>query len=83
MKIAGRDAGTSCIVIDVLDEQHVLIDGQSRRRKCNIAHLEPKDKVLKVKKNASNKEVVAVLAKEGIECKEKPAQKKEKKPSAK
>ena len=55
-----------------------MIDGQTRRKKCNIAHLEPKDKVLKLKKNASNKEVCSALKKEKIECKEKTDKKKPK-----
>jgi len=83
VKIAGRDAGKSCVVVDVMDEQYVLVDGQTRRRKCNISHLEPTEKLLKVKKNASNKEVCSVLKKEGIDCKEKSSSKKEKKTAPK
>lgn len=82
VKIAGRDAGKSSAVVDVIDEQYVLIDGQTRRRKVSIAHIEPTDKVVKLKKGASNKEVVAALNKEGIECKEK-TEKKEKAKSEK
>jgi large subunit ribosomal protein L14e len=78
VKIAGRDAGKKCLVIDTESEQLVMIDGQTRRRKCNIAHLEPTDKVLKIKKNASNKDVCAALKDEGIECKEKVTEKKQK-----
>jgi large subunit ribosomal protein L14e len=78
VKIAGRDAGRKCLVIETVDEQLVMIDGQTRRRKCNIAHLEPTEKVLKIKKNASNKEVCEALKEEGIECKEKAEEKKQK-----
>lgn len=84
VKIAGRDAGKKCVIIDVLDENYVLIDGQTRRRKCNLGHLEPLDKIVKIAKGASNKDVVAELKKEKIECeekKEKPA--KEQKPRQK
>jgi large subunit ribosomal protein L14e len=70
LKIAGRDANKKCLIVNVIDEQFVMIDGQTRRRKCNIIHLEPLDKVIKIKKDASNKDVVAALVKEGIECKE-------------
>ena len=66
LKIAGRDGGNFCVVVDVVDDTNVLIDGNVRRRKCNIAHLEPIDKQLKVKKNASTSEVQKALEKEGI-----------------
>jgi len=71
LKIAGRDAGLKCIVIDKLNDNYVLIDGQTRRRKCNVKHLEPLDKVLKVSKGASHEDVVKELKKQGIEIKEK------------
>ena len=54
IKIAGRDARHKCVVVDIVDKTHVLIDGDVRRRKCNIAHLEPLDKVIKIKKGASH-----------------------------
>ncbi|MBT4858630.1 50S ribosomal protein L14e [archaeon] len=67
VKIAGRDARLKCVIIDVIDDTFVMIDGQTRRRKCNKIHIEPLDKVLKLKKDASHSEVVSVLKKEGIE----------------
>ncbi|MBI1969775.1 50S ribosomal protein L14e [Candidatus Woesearchaeota archaeon] len=57
VKIAGRDAGKKCIIVDILDNQHVLIDGETRRKKCNTRHLEPLAEVLKIKKKASHEEV--------------------------
>jgi len=57
VKIAGRDAGKTCVILDSLEEGFVLIDGQTRRRKCNHKHLELLDKVIKIKKNASHEEV--------------------------
>ena len=71
VKIAGRDAGKKCVVIDVLDNNFVLIDGQTRRRKCNLRHLEPLDKIIILTKNASNDEVIRALKEESIECEEK------------
>jgi len=70
VKLAGRDAGLRGIIVDILDEQHVLIDGQVRRRKCNILHVEPLDKVVKISKKASHEDVVKVLKKEGIDVTE-------------
>ncbi|MCK4521552.1 MAG: 50S ribosomal protein L14e [Nanoarchaeota archaeon] len=71
VKIAGRDADLKGIVVEILENNYVLIDGQVRRRKCNIMHLEPLDKVLKIPKKATHEEVVAALKKEGIEVKAK------------
>lgn len=79
MKIAGRDAGKHCLIVEVLDRKNVLIDGETRRRKCNLNHLEPLDKVAKLKKSASHYAVVEQLKKLGIKVKEKkPVQRKKK-----
>ncbi|MBW3012185.1 50S ribosomal protein L14e [Candidatus Woesearchaeota archaeon] len=85
MKIAGREAGMMCVVVDMVDKKKVLVDGQVRRRNCAITHIEPVGKVLEIKKGASHADVVAALKKEGIEVKEtKPKQKKvQEKPEAK
>ena len=58
IKLAGRDANQHCVVVDNLDSNFVLIDGNVRRRKCNIKHLEPLDQVLKIKKKAPHSEVI-------------------------
>ena len=67
VKVAGRDAGLKCVVVDVLDSVHVLIDGETRRRKCNVKHLEPLDKVLDVKKSASRSDVKKAFKGLGVE----------------
>lgn len=58
LKIAGRDAGKECVIIDVLKDNYVMIDGATRRRKCNTAHLEPTNKVIKIKKKATHAYVI-------------------------
>lgn len=70
MKIAGRDAGKRCLIVDVLDKRTVLIDGETRRRKCNLNHLEPLDKAAKLSKNASHYAVIEELKKLGIKVRE-------------
>lgn len=66
VKLAGRDAGKTAVIIDVLEEPYVLIDGEVRRKKCNIKHLEPLDKTVDIEKNATHAEVLKVLGlKEG------------------
>ena len=71
VKLAGRDAGEECVVVDVLDNNNVLVDGNTRRKKCNIMHLEPLDQVLKIKKNASHDDVISAFEKAGIKINKK------------
>ncbi|MFC1691574.1 50S ribosomal protein L14e [Nanoarchaeota archaeon] len=63
-KIAGRDARRKCLIVDMIDENYALVDGNVRRRKCNLTHLEPLPQVIKIKKGASHDEVEKVLQKE-------------------
>ncbi len=66
IKTAGRDAMQYCVVIEEVDEKNVLVDGNTRRKNVNKAHLEPLNKVLDVKKGASTKDVFAAFEKAGI-----------------
>ena len=63
VKTAGRDSRHKCAVVDIIDNNFVLIDGDVRRKKCNIKHLELLDKVIKIKKGASHDIVVAEFKK--------------------
>lgn len=71
LKIAGRDSNKKCVIVDVLDDNHVLIDGETRRKKCNLKHVEPTSKTIKISKGASHADVVKEFKKLGIEIKEK------------
>ena len=82
VKIAGRDARKKCVVIDVIDKNFVMIDGQTRRKRCNIKHLIPLQKKIDIPKNASHEEVVSAFKKLGIEIKEKVKEKKKEKAEA-
>jgi|SRR3989338_3707944 len=77
MKIAGRDAGEIGIIIDVINDNYVLVDGMTRRRKCNIKHLEFLSAEVKVKKNAPYSETAKALESLGIKVSEKKENKKE------
>ncbi len=57
LKLSGRDANQYCVVVDKIDKNHVLIDGNTRRRKCNVKHLEPLDQVFKISKGAKTEEI--------------------------
>ncbi len=57
VKIAGRDAGRTGVVVSVLDEKNVLIDGGTRRKKANVNHLEPLAQTIELQDNATHDEV--------------------------
>ncbi len=57
MKIAGRDAGKTCVIVDTLEGGYVLVDGETRRRKVNPEHLEATPRMIDVSKGASHDDV--------------------------
>ena len=67
MKLAGRDAGKACVIVEKVDERFVVVDGATRRRKVNVAHLEPLDEKLDIKAKASHDDVKAAFKKLGVE----------------
>lgn len=67
VKLAGRDAGKRCVIVDVLDDSFVLIDGQTRRRKCNVLHLEPTKQSVDISKGAEFAVVKSALEGIGID----------------
>jgi len=74
VKIAGRDAGRNCVVIDILDKNFVLVTGPEgltgvRRRRVNVRHLQPTPEQIKLKKGATDEEVMAAIGKKGGEKK--------------
>ncbi len=71
VKTAGRDAMQYCVVVEEVDNNFVIVDGNTRRKKVNKLHIEPLSKVLKIKKGALTAEVLALFEKEGIEVKKK------------
>jgi len=66
VKVRGREAGRRCVVVDILDENFVIIDGDVKRRRANIRHLEPLPIVLNIKQGASTEEVVKAMLENGI-----------------
>ena len=66
MKIAGRDAGRKCVVVEEMDVGFVLIDGATRRKKVNIKHLEPLAETIDIQNKASHQDVITAFDKIGI-----------------
>jgi large subunit ribosomal protein L14e len=66
VKLAGREAGRKCVIVDTVDKSFVLITGPRnvsgvKRRRVNINHLEPLQDKLDLKRGASDEEVSEVL----------------------
>ncbi|MCI4435226.1 MAG: 50S ribosomal protein L14e [Ignisphaera sp.] len=71
VKIAGREAGRKCVIVDIIDENFVLITGPKsltgvKRRRCNINHLEVLDKKIEIPKGASDEEVLKAIEQAGL-----------------
>jgi len=70
VKIAGREAGRKCVVVDVIDKNFALVTGPKqltgvKRRRVNINHIEPTPEKVDIKRGASDEEVMAALEKAG------------------
>lgn len=61
IKIAGRDAGKFGVIVEVVDDTYVVVDGQTRRRKVNVNHLEPTSNILEITEKATTEDVVKAL----------------------
>ncbi len=50
VKIAGREAGEKCVIVEVIDDKFVEIVGLNiKNKRCNIKHLEPVDQTIEIK----------------------------------
>ncbi|MEM3626399.1 MAG: 50S ribosomal protein L14e [Candidatus Bathyarchaeia archaeon] len=66
VKLAGREAGRKCVIVDIIDKNFVLITGPKnitgvRRRRTNISHVEPLSEKVNIKRGASDEEVIEAL----------------------
>jgi len=63
VKIAGREAGKRCAIVDVVDENFVVILGEGvKKRRCNVNHLEFLSERIEVE-NESDEEILKKLGK--------------------
>ncbi len=81
VKTAGRDAMKYCVVIEEVDATYVVVDGDVRRKKVNMAHLEPLNKTIDIKAKAKTEDVKKALADAGFKVRD--AKKVEKKSTKK
>lgn len=80
LKIAGRDANKICVIVDKVDDATVLIDGQTRRKNCNVKHIEPMMQTVKISKGASHDAVKKALESLKIEVSDKKSKKETERP---
>lgn len=83
VKFAGREAGNICVIVEKKDPNFVIVDGNVRRKRCNIMHLEPIGKKIPVKKTSTHAEIKKEFKKIGIEILEKKKKVKKEKPKEK
>jgi len=71
VKVAGREAGRKCVVVDIINDNFVLVTGPKpltgvKRRRANIKHLEPTPHRLNIQKGASDEEVMKAIEEAGL-----------------
>ncbi len=67
VKLAGREAGKYCVVLEVLDDNFVIVQGPKvRKRKCNIAHLQALPEKIELKEGADVNKLILEKFGEGI-----------------
>jgi large subunit ribosomal protein L14e len=70
VKLAGREAGRKCVIVDVADKSFVMITGPKsvsgvKRRRANTNHIEPLQDKIEIKRGAADEEVEGVLKSSG------------------
>ncbi len=71
VKIAGREAGKKCIIVDVIDKNFLLTTGPKqvngvKRRRVNISHVEPTEKKVDIRRGESDEEITKALDEETL-----------------
>lgn len=66
VKLTGRESGSRCVIVDVVDRNYVVVTGPReltgvRRRRVNMNHLRPLDERLEIARNASDAEILELL----------------------
>ena len=70
VKVAGRESGRKCVIVDVMDKSFVLVTGPKKvtsvkRRRVNINHVVPTEETIKIKRGASDDEVTQMIEASG------------------
>ena len=70
VKVAGRESGRKCVIVDVLDKSYVVVTGPKKvtgvkRRRVNINHVAPTEDTIQIKRGASDDEVTQMIKADG------------------
>jgi large subunit ribosomal protein L14e len=70
VKVAGREFGRKCVIVDVMDKSFVVVTGPKKvtgvkRRRVNINHVAPTEDVIPIKRGASDDEVAQMIQADG------------------
>lgn len=71
VKLAGREAGKKCVIVEVIDKNFVLVTGPKnvngvKRRRVNVNHIELTEKKVKVMRGESDEEILKALDEETL-----------------
>ena len=66
VKIAGRNAGKKCVIVDIMDKSFILVTGPKavtgvKRKRANMNHIIVLEDKLDLKRGASDEEVTQIL----------------------
>ncbi len=72
VKIAGREAGRKCVIVEIVDDKFVVITGPKeltgvKRRRVNIKHIEPLEQKIEIEKGASDEQVLEAIKNANLE----------------
>jgi large subunit ribosomal protein L14e len=70
VKTFGREAGSKCIIVDLIDDNFVVVTGPKevngvKRRRANVKHIEVTNDKISIKKGSIDDEVKKALEKAG------------------
>lgn len=66
LKLAGRESGKKCIIIEVIDKGFVIVTGPKKitgvkRRRASINHIAPLKEKIAINRGSSDEEVIQAL----------------------
>ena len=66
VKMAGRETGRKCVIVDVMDKSFVVVTGPKKvsgvkRRRVNINHIAPTEETIQIGRGASDEEVIQMI----------------------
>jgi large subunit ribosomal protein L14e len=61
-KTQGREKGEICVIVDLVDRNYVVVVGENvKRRRVNMDHIFPLNKIVNIQRDATDEEVLGAL----------------------